>query len=383
MGVGAMAKTKAKASESPIWLHKASGQWCKKVKQRVVYLGKDYDAALVQWATHKDRLLAGLGLPSTEERSPALGELCNLFLANLRERKASDGLSEVYLGVVTARLRKVVAAAGRDTRLQHYTPAQWDELRAKLSKNENGEDAAPNTMAHRVEVLRIVVKWANDRKLTAIEVPKSFCKPSKKAIRRFRNNKKSQLWISREDIRRLIDAADIVSKPVILLGVNCGLGSADIAKLTQDDIDLTQKEVWLSVSRQKTETMRHLWLWPETIEALRAYDAIRPIALRRRDENLLLLTAQKWAWQDETSDRVPPMFRRTCQKAGVTEQVTHYGLRRSLLTAIITLGFPESLARSIAGHEASNDILFEHYIGPREREQIRDCLQSVREWLFA
>jgi integrase len=373
--------SKGKPKDSPLWLHKASGNWARKIRGRVFYFGRDYDEALKKWAIQKDRLLAGL--PVVEDRSPTLGELANVFIDALKQRAITDQLSDAYITIVQDRLKKIIAVAGRDARLQNYSVMQWDELRNKLFRNFDGSQAAPNTAAHRIECLRILLKWSNERELVSIKVPSSFKKPQKKSIREHRLAKKDSLWVSREDIRKLIQHADVHFKPVILLGLNCGLGTTDIARLTRDDVDTTGADPWLSVSRKKTGTMRHLWLWPETIEAIRAYQEIRPaFALRVSDSDRLLLTVQRQPWIDSSGNRVAAAFRRLRVAAGIQSRISHYSLRRALLTAIINLGYPEHLAKAIAGHEDSGNILLEHYVGDRDKNQIRTCLDSVRKWIF-
>lgn len=370
-----------KLKDSPLWFHAASGQWCKKIKQKVVYFGKDHDAALKQWAEHKDRLLAGL--PIVENRSPSITELANLYIDAIKRRAAVDGLSRTYIKTVEERLGKVISITGRNAKLQGYTIAEWENLRILLGRNRDGSESAPNTLGNRIEMVRLLCHWSNEQSYTTIKIPSTFCKPQRKVVRRFRNEKRKSLWISREDIRKLIENADVTTKPVILLGINCGLGASDIARIRHDDIDLDAKEVWLTIARQKTETIRHLYLWPETVQALREYDAVRPVlALHPKYNDRLLLTHHRRPWVDNDGDRVGPMLRRLRERAGIVSDVSHYALRRSLLTAVINLGFHERIAKQIAGHEDGGDILFQHYVGEQDRAPIKRCLLAVRDWLF-
>jgi site-specific recombinase XerD len=76
------------------------------------------------------------------------------------------------------------------------------------------------------------------------------------------------------------------------------------------------------------------------------------------------------------------MLRRLRERAGIVSDVSHYALRRSLLTAVINLGFHERIAKQIAGHEDGGDILFQHYVGEQDRAPIKRCLLAVRDWLF-
>lgn len=382
-----MANTSKKASKKPgapkdcpLWFHAASKHWCRKVKGRVHYFGHDIDAALEKWALQKDRLLAGLPIIEKSD-SPTLSEIANLFLAEKRKAVEIKKLREISYRVIVRRLARVVEVLGGTSRPQHLTDADWIDLHYKLSFNPDGSHAAPTTAGHVVEIAKILVRWSNRRKLTTIILPDEFKKPSKDQVAEYRDAKEQILWTTREDILKLISAAGVELKPAILLGINCGLGSADIAKIKRSAIDLSKDEIWLRVPRSKNATPRTFWLWPETIAALRDYDAVRPHPLRRTDDDILLLSRSRQRWADIDGNRLSSAFALCRDRAGIKHKIGHYSLRRSLLTAIIDLGFTEHMARTIAGHKGPG-ILFTHYISPAEKRRIKACLVKVHKWLF-
>jgi integrase len=382
-----MANTSKKASKKPgapkdcaLWFHAASKHWCRKVKGRVHYFGHDLDEALKKWALQKDRLIAGLPIIEKSD-SPTLSEIANLFLAEKRKAVETKGLREISYRVIVRRLARVIEVLGGTSRLQHLTDADWIDLRHKLSFNPDGSQAAPTTTGHVVEITKILVKWSNKRKLTTIVLPDEFKKPSKQQVAEYREEKTEVLWATREDILKLISAAGVELKPAILLGINCGLGSADIAKIKRSAIDLSKDEIWLRVPRSKNATPRTFWLWPETIQALRDFDAVRPHPLRRTDDDILLLSRTRQRWADIDGNRLSSVFALCRDRAKIKHKIGHYSLRRSLLTAIIDLGFSEHLARTIAGHTGAG-VLFSHYVGPAEKQRIKMCLVAVRDWLF-
>jgi integrase len=63
-------------------------------------------------------------------------------------------------------------------------------------------------------------------------------------------------------------------KAMLLLGINAAFGPSDIGKLSMEAIDL--RDGWLDLPRLKTATERRIPLWPDTIEAPKAYLKIRP-----------------------------------------------------------------------------------------------------------
>jgi len=46
-------------TDFPLTLHQATGQWCKKIKGKIYYFGKDPDAALKKYLDERDDLQAG------------------------------------------------------------------------------------------------------------------------------------------------------------------------------------------------------------------------------------------------------------------------------------------------------------------------------------
>ena len=61
---------------------------------------------------------------------------------------------------------------------------------------------------------------------------------------------------------------------MIYLGVNCGFGNNDCAKLPTTALDL--KKGWIDFGRPKTGIHRRCPLWPETVAAVRAALEARP-----------------------------------------------------------------------------------------------------------
>ena len=91
--------------------------------------------------------------------------------------------------------------------------------------------------------------------------------PNIDAVNRGKIIHKPRLTFSSEDIRRLLDAADIKMQAMIWLGLNCGFGCTDCAELKWSNLDLVNKRVKLA--RNKTGVLRDLPLWPETINAIK------------------------------------------------------------------------------------------------------------------
>lgn len=56
----------------PLSLHRASGLWCKRIRGKLKYFGRDKDVALAKWEAEKQFLLAGLPVPTQATASHSL-----------------------------------------------------------------------------------------------------------------------------------------------------------------------------------------------------------------------------------------------------------------------------------------------------------------------
>src|SRR5262249_10351183 len=126
-----------------------------------------------------------------------------------------------------------------------------------------------------------------------------FKRPSKKTLRVHRAGKGAKLFTT-EEIRRLIDAAGLQVKAIILLGINCGLGNADCGKLPLAAVDLERGII--DFPRPKTGILRRCPLWPETVQALRDVLAARPTPKDQANAGLFFITKYGLAWWKDTPD---------------------------------------------------------------------------------
>ena len=89
--------------------------------------------------------------------------------------------------------------------------------------------------------------------------------------------KSGRTLIDPADLRKIIATASVGLKPIILFGINAGMGSTDISNLLLEDLpDLDTKDVWIDTNRGKTGAPRRFILWPETRDAIKVWIAHRP-----------------------------------------------------------------------------------------------------------
>jgi integrase len=126
-----------------------------------------------------------------------------------------------------------------------------------------------------------------------------FKRPSRKTLRHHRHAKGPRMFTA-EEIRRLIDAAGQPLKAMLLLGINCGYGNADVGHLPLSAIDLDAG--WVDYPRPKTGIQRRCPLWPETVQAIREALTTRPKPKAKADAELIFVTAQGHRWAKEVPD---------------------------------------------------------------------------------
>ena len=180
------------------------------------------------------------------------------------------------------------------------------------------------------------------------------------------------------EIRGLLEAASPQLRAMVLLGINCGFGNADVGSLPMDSIDLDGG--WVSYARIKTGVARRAKLWPETVEAVRAAIAER-VQPKSAEDNLVFLTRGGRRWhKDTTAAPLSRAFRRLTEEAGVYRKgMAFYGLRHSFRTvADETRDFPA--IDLVMGHsDNSMAARYRERIGNDRLEAIAD---HVRQWLF-
>ncbi len=154
----------------------------------------------------------------------------------------------------------------------------------------------PVRLGNEVQRIRCVFKFGHDAGL--IEQPvrygPAFKKPSRKVLR-LERGKRGPRMLEADELRRLIDAAPVPLKAMILLGVNCGFGNTDVASLPRRAVDL--KTGWIDFPRPKTGVPRRCRIWPETVAAIREALASRPEPRMEKYSGLVFLTPRGNPWR--------------------------------------------------------------------------------------
>jgi len=234
----------------------------------------------------------------------------------------------------------------------------------------------PTRLGNMVQSVRSVFKFAFESDLIdrPMRFGPSFRKPTKKVLRLQRAQRGVQLFTAAE-IHKLLDAASVQMRAMILLAMNAGLGNTDCARLPLSALDLEQG--WLDYPRVKTGIPRRCPLWPETVAAIRETLANRPEPKAAADAGLVFITKYGSAWvQTAVTHEVGKLLARL----GINGHRNFYALRHTFRTEA-DASRDQPAVDHLMGH--SRDDMASVY---RERigdDRLRAVAEHVRSWLFA
>lgn len=394
--------------EFPLFPHR-NGQWAKKARGRFVFFGpwRDPHGALERYLSQKDELHAGLvprgaasapaangaaargtaALATAPVDVPTLRDLANHFLTAKKRQMESGELSRRAFHDYFKTCEAVLGCLGKHRRLDDITTGDFGVLRSSLA-----ETRGPVALANQIQRTRSLFKYGFEAGL--LERPMrfgtEFRKPSKRSVRQARAARGQRLFEPKE-IRKVLDAAGVQMKAMVLLGLNCGMGNTDVASLPIDALDLDAGV--LEFPRTKTAIPRRATLWRETVDALRASLEARPEPKAEADSGLVFVTKYGHRWvrvkapgpkakessQAVTVDGVYLEFSkvlRTCKiKSGGRG---FYALRHTFRTVADEVGDRPAIDL-VMGHQDGSDIAT-HYVERIGDERLRRVTEHVRTW---
>ncbi|MCH8042239.1 MAG: tyrosine-type recombinase/integrase [Planctomycetes bacterium] len=382
-------KPKKPSDSFPLFPH-ATGRWCKKVRGQFCYFGKVADdpegvAALDLWLEQKDDLLAGR-TPRTTGDGLTIRDLLNRFLTSKRHLVDTRELTHRSFSDYHQSCIRIAGFFGKGRRVDNLAAGDFERYRAELAKTR-GAVALGNEIGR----ARVVFKYGFDSGLIdkPVRYGSSFNKPSKKTLRIARQANGSRLFEPAE-IRQLLEVAPVQLRAMVLLGVNAGLGNADVSGLRRSHLDLDGG--WLNYPRPKTGVERRCPLWPETVEAILEAIEARPKPKDESHADRVFLTKHGRPWCRDAdigeegakikrpADKLAPQFTKLRTDAGVTGNGKgFYSLRNSF--ASIAGGSTDQVAVDhVMGHvDPSMAANYRHRIDDKRLEKVSE---HVRRWLF-
>lgn len=360
-----------------------NGQWSKKLRKRVYYFGpwNDPDGALKRYLDTKDDLLAGRTPRARNDDRATLLTLSNEFLT-LKQHKVETGeLSPRSLAEYTTTCQRLMDVLGKHIVVEEIQPQDLLKVRKALAKTR-GVVALGNEIGR----VRVVLNFAYQESIIdrPVRFGESFRKPSKSAKRKSRANQvlvTGKKLFAPEEIRAMIDQADVDMRAMVLLAINSGCGNADLGRLPLHALDLGGG--WLDYPRPKTGIARRVPLWPETVNAIQ-----ESLARRHRpkneeqDRNLVFITKYGASWfkADTSTNPVSQAFRKLCVAAGVYRKgIGFYSLRHTFET--VAGGSKDQVAvNHLMGHV--DETMAGEYRETIADQRLLDVVNHVHRWLF-
>jgi integrase len=373
---GASAKPAKPYPEFPLTAHPA-GYWCKKIRGKLHYFGPwdDPDGALAKYLEQKDALHAGRK-PVPEPGALTVKAAANAFLTHKLGLRDSGELSTRMWAEYKEMCDLLVKHFGRARLVADLDPADFAALRNKLAKRWG-----PVRLGNAIQRTRSVFKYALDAVLIdkPVRFGPGFTRPTKKVLRLHRAAQGPKLFTA-EEVRKLLAAAGMPLKAMVLLGINCGFGTADCGQLPLSAVDLEAGII--DFPRPKTGIPRRCPLWRETVQAVRDALAVRPDPKDPADAGLVLLTPRGRSWHKESGGSYAAhQFSGLLRKVGINGRkgLGLYTLRHTFRT-IADEAKDQPAADFIMGHEVPHmSTVYRETISDARLKAVTDY---VRAWLF-
>ena len=282
-------------------------------------------------------------------------------------------ITPIHIKDVEKTLDRLVEAFGNYP-IDRLTEDDWRRWAQLLThKAKPNEPLSPIARDQHLRRLRAFLSWLKAQSWAPTVNVGTALKPVPRKLVRAQVERAKSRPISPQDIRAVLEIANPLMRCCILLAANAAMYPIDLAALTGREI----RGQWLVTTRSKTGTGRRAYLWPETLEALKAYEQPRP-----RDpasEPLLLLTARGNPLQDSKGvTPVSPDLAKLCKQAGC--KFTMIDLRRIFQSeAANGTGDLQAIAETM-GHVQSS--MAAGYTRAISDQRIERASLAVRTWLF-
>jgi integrase len=368
----------------PLGFHPA-GYWCKKIRGKLHYFGPRFnpadpaataaaaDAALKEYNEKADALHSGRK-PREDSGELTVKDLANRFLNAKQAFVTSGELSpRTWEGYKTA-TDLLVAHFGKTRLVADLDPDDFAGLRRKMAKKWG-----PYRLGNTIQCIRCVFKYGFDAGLLPVPMRfgPEFKRPTKKTVRLHRAGQGARLFTA-EEIRKMLDAASVQMKAMLLLGINAGFGNADCGNLPLTALDLDGAAI--DYPRPKTGIARRCVLWPETVAALREVLAKRKEPKNAEDAALVFVTKYGLSWAKDTPDGpVTKETRKLLDQLGINGHRNFYTLRHTFRT-IADEAKDQPAADFVMGHETTH--MSSVYREGISDERLRALSDYVRAWVF-
>ena len=210
-----------------------------------------------------------------------------------------------------------------------------------------------------------------------------FKQPTAKALKRLRAQQRiegTNKDFSPAEIHKLLKYATPQIRAMILLGVNCGFGNHDCARLPLLAVDLD--DGWVAFPRPKTGAARRCPIWPETAKALQEVLEIRRTPMNAGHADLVFITAHAQSFAKEHGcQSISHSFGDLAGDVGLKRTGRGFYSLRHVFRTVAGGAKDVEATRHIMGHDSSD--VEDAYIEGIDDDRLKAVSDHVRAWLYA
>ncbi len=390
-GKGAASPGKPPIKNFPLQPH-PTGMWQKRIRGKLYYFGRWgrthkgklerlpdpewWQNGLAIYNANKEPLHAGT---STTVRKPderpegTLAELCNRFRTAKLRKKENGRITALTYESYRKTTDLLITEFGKDQLVADLEPKDFEGLLATMS-----ERWGLVRLGNEITRAKSVFKYGHENiKGMSKALFGSEFKPPEQSELRKEKAKKGKRMLEADECRRMLGAADLQLRAMILLGINCGFNNKDCADLPLSTI----KGEWIDFPRPKTGIERRCPLWPETVAALQAAIAERPEPRQNDAEGLVFITTRGRPFLSRgQANPVSVAAGKLMREVGVHRAGIGFATLRHVFRTVADGARDQVAINHVMGHADSS-------MGEVYRERIGDSrlvavAQHVRAWLW-
>jgi integrase len=253
----------------------------------------------IGWLVRRDAIMAGIDNARVQLAvdNMALGDLMARFLTFKRGKVVSGELSLTTLNGYLQETERFVSFQKPSTPVGNLRPEHFSAYMRHLIENRKlGRFARKRVVTYINTFIRYGSKngWVTAPNCgTEWVTPATDPDSMRLARARAGVMDYSERIVSGTEIDKLLDRSQPAFKAMILLGVNCGLGPADLGRLRWNMLSLNKRK--LTFPRPKTGVMRVGYIWHKTRDALLRVRTLKhnQVALAREGESSLVFITRK------------------------------------------------------------------------------------------
>ena len=348
--------------------------WVKKYHGKVHWVaGPDCspDEALRRWHRIAASIDFGSDRAFVPESDVTVGRLVNLYLTERQKDLQAGRITQRHLNDVVKTLKRFAVLCGNGQPVASLTPDHFATIARQITANK----PSPHNVRRFGGAVGAMFRMAADEMW--IPRPVAFGTRWRKLMRP--PIQRVDRSISRDDCLKLLAAIGQCDnaresqrrlRATVLLALNGGYGPAEQAQLKTASVNLDTG--FIEQRRGKTGVPHIVWLWPETVAAMReVIDPARQYVFVTRYGNPLVYTTDK------------------CRQSPVAQQFARLAKSAGVRASLYSLRHTHRSVSGGAGDEAAADVLMGHSLpGMRavyqsvSHERVRSVSEFVRGWLF-